>query len=120
MKILFPTGDNAGLESSVYKDFADAPTFLWFDTETGGHGFADNDGCGEDDGGKSAVLSASETGVETVIVKEIGCAAVNRLRGHRIDAYASKGGTISEDIELFKANALRRIFAGECDGSCKV
>jgi len=120
MKILFPVKDNCGLESSVASDFATAPHFLWVDTDTNEFGCVDNDGCDEEDGGKSAVVSASETGAEAVIAIEIGCAAVNRLRGHQIDAYASKGGTIGEDVALFRENSLRRIFAGECDGSCKV
>lgn len=120
MKILFPIKENNSLDSYVAADFATAPMFFWYYIDTGEYGCIDNDGCDENDGGKSAVESAAETGSEAVIAIEIGCAAVNRLRGKQADTYASKGGTVGENVELFKSGSLRRVFAGECDGSCKV
>jgi len=81
MILAFPVGDNKGLESFVYGDFGSAPSFFWYNTETSESGITDNSGCDYDDGGKEAVASVGTLGVEAVIAKEIGCAAVNRLRG---------------------------------------
>ena len=119
MIILFPVADRCGLETSLFDDFGTAPTFLCYDTETKNVSYADNEGCDEDDGGKTSVLSMSELGGETLIVSGIGCAAVSRLRGFGIDTYSSSEKTISADIELFQSGKLNRKYAGDCDSSCK-
>lgn len=120
MKILFPVETNSGLESRIFPDFWKAPAFFWYDTETEDYGTASNDGYEEDDYGKISAESAGDLGAEVIIAKEIGCAPVNRLRGFGVEAYFSKGETVMENIKLFQQQNLRRMFSGECDGSCKV
>ena len=120
MIIAYPVDWNNGLESRISEDFAEADSFILFDTETGkmenavhmrGKSIADSS--------RKAALLISESGAEAVVVKLIGCAAVNRLRGLGVTAYTSRSGILKDDIELCRSDKLTAIRAGECDNSCK-
>lgn len=119
MIIAFPVEYDKGLESRIAEDFGTADCFVWYNTDTKESGFADNTARRKNDGGRGAALIVKETGAEAVIVSGIGCAAVSRLRGLEITAYASQAGRVSGDAELFASGELKAMTAGGCDGSCR-
>ena len=117
MKIFFPVNDDKGPDSVIVEEFAVASGFYWVQTDTGKSGYVDNE-C-TDDYGKTAAQVLGELGAEAVVVRNIGCAAVNRLRGKSVDAYYADGGSVQENVDKCGAGQLRLIRSGECDNSCK-
>ncbi|PLX69250.1 MAG: hypothetical protein C0602_07495 [Denitrovibrio sp.] len=119
MIIIFAIEDDKGLESLISSEFSDTPCFYWVNVETEESGCIDNRGRHVDDSGKASAKQVGDLEAEAIVVKEIGCAAVNRLRGAGVTAYLAQADIIKDNLEMFNSGKLSVIRAGECDSSCK-
>jgi len=116
MILAFPVESDKGFNSHIHNNFGEAPGFFWVNTDTEEMGYFDND---VQDSGITAVRMLGDISVEAVVVSGIGCAIVNRLRGIGAVAYSSRAGTVAEAKADYESGALRPVYAGECDGSCR-
>lgn len=101
-------------EKRETESYSSASGFLWFDTGSEEADYAENAG-----NSRENAKLLGDIGAEELIVKEIGCADVNRLRGFQITVYKSETGIVKDDLSLFKAGKLSIIRTGDCDSGCK-
>lgn len=115
MKLCFPVEAENGLENKVYGHFGSAPVFVLFNTETNTIETINNKNLGHEHGMCSPLKALDGKKVDAIVVGGIGAGAINKLNGMGIKVYRASEDTVQNNINVFKANALKEITT---EGAC--
>ncbi len=106
MKVCFPVNENKGLDSEVYGHFGSAPEFIICDTETEAVETIGNQDLGHEHGACSPLKALNHQTVDAIVVGGIGAGAIANLNSMGIKVYRAVAGTVKENLQLFKDNAM--------------
>ena len=106
MKIAFPTQKEEGLDSQVFGHFGSAPHFIIVDSDTDTFKAAGNPNMIHEHGQCRPLQALSGEAVDAVIVGGIGAGALTKLNTKGVKVFRAVEGTVKENLELFKTNAL--------------
>ncbi len=106
MKVCFPVIENQGLSSQVFNHFGSAPEFVVVDMVTSEFVSISNCDKVHQHGACDPVAGLGGHHVDAIIVGGIGGGALGKLNSAGIRAFKAKGGTISENIDMFKSGTL--------------
>ncbi len=97
-------------DASLDQRFGRAAAFVTVDTTTGEYQVYPNPAVGASGGaGIQAAEFLAKKGVETVISGAFGPKAHDALRAANVEMYRAKSGTVTEIVEKFQQNDLRRV-----------
>lgn len=116
MKVCFPVMENEGLESRVFGHFGSAPQFVVVDTVTSEMTAISNSDQIHEHGACNPVAGLGGHEVDAIVVGGIGAGALHKLNGAGLRVFQSRGGTISEDMALFRADELPEYMPGHTCG----
>ncbi len=116
MKICFPVEQHQGLESQVYGHFGSAPSFVVVDTVTDEVTEITNSDQIHEHGACNPVAGLGGHQVDAIVVGGIGGGALHKLNRAGMRAFQAQGGTVAENIALFKAEALPEYLPGHTCG----
>lgn len=106
MKVCFAVKEDRGVESNIYGHFGSAPTFVVFDTESQTAVAVNNRDLNHVHDACNPIAAIGGRGVDAVVVGGIGAGAIRGLNAAGIKVYGAVGGTIKENLLLFKENKL--------------
>jgi len=106
MKVCFAVQEDKGIESNVYGHFGSAPAFVVFDTELQEAAAVNNRDLNHAHGACNPIAAIGGQNVDAVVVGGIGAGAIRGLNAAGIKVYGAVGGTVKENILLFKENKL--------------
>lgn len=116
MKICFPVQENQGLQSQVYGHFGSAPGFLVVDMATGEFTAISNSDQIHQHGACNPVAGLGGHQVDAIVVGGIGGGALNKLNAGGMRVFKALEGSIGENIELLRADALPEFLPGHTCG----
>ncbi|MBW4057255.1 MAG: diguanylate cyclase [Proteobacteria bacterium] len=116
MKVCFPVLENQGLESQVYGHFGSAPEFIVVDMNTSELVSINNSDQIHEHGACNPVAGLGGHEVDAIVVGGIGGGALHKLNNAGIRAFQAQGGTVAENISLFRANGLPEYLPGHTCG----
>lgn len=116
MKVCFPISENKGLESQVHGHFGSAPGFVLVDTTTSEFTLINNSDRIHEHGACNPVAGLGGHQVDAIVVGGIGGGALHKLNSAGIRAFQAVGGTIAENIVLFRADGLPEYLPGHTCG----
>lgn len=116
MKVCFPISENKGLESQVHGHFGSAPGFVLVDTTTSELTLINNSDRIHEHGACNPVAGLGGHQVDAIVVGGIGGGALHKLNSAGIRAFQAVGGTIAENIVLFRADGLPEYLPGHTCG----
>ena len=116
MKVCFPVLENQGLESQVYGHFGSAPEFIVVDMNTSELVSINNSDQIHEHGACNPVAGLGGHQVDAIVVGGIGGGALHKLNSEGIRAFQAQGGTVAENISLFRANGLPEYLPGHTCG----
>lgn len=116
MKVCFPISENKGLESQVHGHFGSAPGFVLVDTTTSELTLINNSDRIHEHGACNPVAGLGGHQVDAIVVGGIGGGALHKLNSAGIRAFQAVGGTIAENIALFRADGLPEYLPGHTCG----
>ncbi|HET6421716.1 MAG TPA: NifB/NifX family molybdenum-iron cluster-binding protein [Geobacteraceae bacterium] len=106
MRLCFPVGKDAGLESRLYGHFASAPFFMEIDTDTNKvSGLVNSDQFAPEAGCDPFKALASRR-IDAVIVDGIGDGYLQALNSLGIRVFQAQSASVRENIELLIQNSL--------------
>ncbi len=117
MKVCFPVQKDEGLTSVVYNHFGSAPLFLIIDTQTNDLTAVKNRDQHHVHGQCNPVQALDNRQVDAVIVGGIGPGAVSKLGQMGIKVHKAQAGTVSENLDIFKAGNMPELSLQGCCGS---
>lgn len=106
MKIVFPTTDEMGMESSVYGHFGSAPYFVMVETESGQTETIVNRDAHHAHGQCQPLVALGGNGAEAVVVGGIGAGALRKLQAAGIKVYRAVEGTVRDNLTLIASGRL--------------
>lgn len=116
MKVCFPVLENQGLESQVHGHFGSAPGFVVVDIITNELTSINNSDKIHEHGACNPVAGLGGHHVDAIVVGGIGGGALHKLNSAGIRAFQAQGGTIAENIALFRADGLPEYMPGHTCG----
>lgn len=116
MKICFPVEENVGLDSKVFGHFGSAPLFVIVDSETSEITAINNSDKVHQHGACNPVAGLGGHPVDAIVVGGIGGGALHKLNSAGIRAFQAQQGTISHNLDLFKAGTLPEYMPGHTCG----
>jgi predicted Fe-Mo cluster-binding NifX family protein len=106
MKIAFPTQEDRQMQSEVYSHFGSAKYFIVVDSETDDVTTINNQDLDHQHGNCQPLQALGGKIVDAVIVGGIGAGALRKLVDAGIRTYRAAEGTVSENLDLIKAEKL--------------
>ncbi len=117
MRVCFPVMEDQGVESQVFGHFGSAPGFVVVDMITSELTSINNSDQIHEHGACNPVAGLGGHQVDVIVVGGIGGGALHKLNSAGMRVFQTQGGTVSENIALFKANELPEYLPGHtCDG----
>lgn len=116
MKVCFPVVNNQGLESQVFNHFGSAPEFVIVDVATSEFQSISNNDKVHEHGACNPIAGLGGHHVDAIIVGGIGGGALHKLNSAGIRAFKSRGGSISENIDMLKLGTLQEYLPGHTCG----
>ena len=106
MKIAFPTNDNLGINSQVYKHFGSANLFIIVETENGRFEPVVNEDRDHLHGQCQPLSALGGNSVDAVVVGGIGGGALRKLQAAGIIVYRAVEGSVNENLDLIQIGRL--------------
>jgi predicted Fe-Mo cluster-binding NifX family protein len=116
MKVCFPVLENHGLESPVYGHFGSAPGFVIVDVLTSEVTSINNSDRIHQHGACNPVAGLGGQQVDAIVVGGIGGGALRNLNTAGMRVFQAQEGTIGENLELLRVNALPEFLPGHTCG----
>ena len=116
MKVCFPVMENEGLESRVFGHFGSPPQFVVVDTVTSEMTAINNSDQIHEHGACNPVAGLGGHEVDAIVVGGIGAGALHKLNSAGLRVFQSRGGTVSENMALFRADELPEYMPGHTCG----
>lgn len=107
MRLCVPTETDEGKKAKIYENFATAPYYTIYDTDTGAIEIVDNDDQDDFDGEPFEALA--ERDFEAVVCGGMGAKAVYMLNQAGIKVYRSIDGTLEDVAARYLAGKLEEI-----------
>jgi predicted Fe-Mo cluster-binding NifX family protein len=109
MKVCFPVGKDAGLESCLYGHFASAPLFIEIDTETDEVASLTNCDQLAPEAGCNPFNALVNRKLDAVIVDGIGDGYLRMLNSFGMRVLQAQFASVKDNIELLKQDALPEV-----------
>lgn len=106
MKVCIPIKENKGLDSVAHNHFGSSPIFMIYDIATEEIKTIENGNLHHEHGMCQPLKALGGEMVDAILVAGIGAGALSKLAIQGVKAYKVEEGTVAENIELFKKNAL--------------
>ncbi len=116
MKICFPVQNEEGMDSTVYNHFGSAPMFLVVDIDANTVDVINNRDQHHAHGMCSPMKALDNRQVDAIVVGGIGAGALNGLNRMGLKVYRSQGGTVRQNIEMFRNGTLAELTLSQCCG----
>jgi len=116
MKICFPVSINNGLSSEVFNHFGSAPEFVVVDVVSNEFESICNSDKIHQHGACNPVAGLGGHQVDAIVVGGIGGGALFKLNSAGIRVFQSQGGTINENLDLFRKEELPEYMPGNTCG----
>jgi predicted Fe-Mo cluster-binding NifX family protein len=116
MKVCFPVAENQGLQSQIFGHFGSAPGFVVVDIVTSEFTSINNSDQVHQHGACNPVAGLGGHQVDAVVVGGIGGGALHKLNASGLRVFQASEGTIAENIELLRAEALPEYQPGHTCG----
>jgi predicted Fe-Mo cluster-binding NifX family protein len=116
MKVCFPVLENQGLESPVYGHFGSAPGFVVVNMTTNEVTAINNSDQIHQHGACNPVAGLGGHQVNAIVVGGIGGGALHNLNSAGMRVFQAQEGTIGENLDLLRANALPEFQPGHTCG----
>jgi predicted Fe-Mo cluster-binding NifX family protein len=116
MKVCFPVAENQGLQSQIFGHFGSAPGFVVVDIVTSEFTSINNSDQIHQHGACNPVAGLGGHQVDAVVVGGIGGGALHKLNASGLRVFQAHEGTIAENIELLRAEALPEYQPGHTCG----
>lgn len=120
MKICFPIGVDAGLDSTLYGHFASAPQFLIVDTDSSATSVVANRDADNPLGGCNPFQALGGRALDGIVVDGIGDDALRTMQLCGFRVFAAQSVAVRDNLDPFAAGQLEELQVQDShlEGSC--